>query len=362
MSLRVAIVGCGKFADSHVEGIMKQRGGRLIAVCDSEPLMAEQVAVRYAVPSWYTHIDQMLDAARPDVVHIITPPHTHLPLARRALAAGCHVFVEKPVTLSLDDTRSLIDCAVSTGRKMTTGWRVLFDPPALLVNALVEAGVVGDPVHVESFYGYDLSGPFGAAIVANRDHWVRRLPGGLFHNNIDHLLNKFPQFFRGEKPAVAAHATCFRPRGGLQDELRVMLSGQRVTGFGNFSANSKPTAQTMTIFGTKRTLHVDYVSRTITYPDGPKLPSAIGRLLTPFSQGFQYQREGLHNVVRFLKSSYHFNAGLSELIRRFYDSIVDNTEPPIAYPDILWVSAIMDQVFAQACSPDAVAARSAAVC
>jgi len=59
----------------------------------------------------------------------------------------------------------------------------------------------------------------------------------------------------------------------------------------------------------------------------------------------------MRNVVRFAKSDYHFNAGLGCLIGRFYDSILNDTPPPIAYDDILWVGAVMEEVFQQACAP-----------
>ena len=50
MGLKVAIVGCGKIADAHVEEARKIPGVEVVAVCDQEPIMAEQLAVRYAIP------------------------------------------------------------------------------------------------------------------------------------------------------------------------------------------------------------------------------------------------------------------------------------------------------------------------
>jgi len=58
--------------------------------------MAEQIAVRYGVPRWYSDVAAMLDAEKPDVLHITTPPQSHLALTRQAVAAGCHIFLEKP--------------------------------------------------------------------------------------------------------------------------------------------------------------------------------------------------------------------------------------------------------------------------
>ena len=94
-------------------------------------------------------------------------------------------------------------------------------------------------------------------------------------------------------------------------------------------------------------MHVDYVTRTVTLDPFPKLPSAIGRLLPGFGQAWQYFREGGRNVIRFAKSEYHFFAGLNYLISAFYDCILNDSRPPVAYRDILRISAMTDEIFAQ---------------
>src|ERR1700722_8648497 len=109
MPLKIAIVGCGKIADGHIEEILKMpEVARVVAVCDLELLMAEQVALRYRIDRFYDRFDRLLDTERPDVVHITTPPQSHLPLALAALDAGCHVYVEKPFTLCAADLRALL--------------------------------------------------------------------------------------------------------------------------------------------------------------------------------------------------------------------------------------------------------------
>ena len=94
--LRIGIVGCGKIADGHVEQIRATGRGEVVAVCDREPLMAEQLAVRMNVPARYDDFARMLAEMRLDVVHIATPPAAHVALACMAMDAGCHAFVEKP--------------------------------------------------------------------------------------------------------------------------------------------------------------------------------------------------------------------------------------------------------------------------
>ena len=88
MTLRIAIVGCGKIADSHIEQVRAVGKGTVVAVCDREPLMAEQLAVRFDIPSRYTDVSRMLAEQSIDVVHVATPPDSHVALATLALKAG----------------------------------------------------------------------------------------------------------------------------------------------------------------------------------------------------------------------------------------------------------------------------------
>ena len=80
--LRVGIIGCGKIADAHVAQIMRIGGSKLVGACDREPLMAKQLADRFPLEQCFTEVDEMVEKARPDVVHITTPPSSHFPIAK----------------------------------------------------------------------------------------------------------------------------------------------------------------------------------------------------------------------------------------------------------------------------------------
>src|SRR5436309_1524119 len=64
---------------------------------------------------------QMLKQARPDVVHITTPPQGHFSLARQCVESGCHVYIEKPFTLYASEAEQLIARAERAGVKLTAG-------------------------------------------------------------------------------------------------------------------------------------------------------------------------------------------------------------------------------------------------
>src|SRR5579859_7544305 len=97
--LKVAIVGCGKIADSHAAQLQRIKGCEIVGVCDREELMARQLFERFRIKRYFCDIGEMLTEARPDVVHITTPPQSHFELGRKCLQQGCHLYMEKPFTL-----------------------------------------------------------------------------------------------------------------------------------------------------------------------------------------------------------------------------------------------------------------------
>jgi predicted dehydrogenase len=352
--MKIAIVGCGKFADAHAEQIARMPElGRLVAVCDAEPLMAEQLAVRYGIGAHFSSFDAMLEQIRPDVVHVATPPATHLGLARRAFEAGAHVYVEKPLAPTLEAAQALVEAARAAGRRLTVGYTYLFDPPARRLRQLLGEGVLGEVVHVESFYGYDLDGPFGRAIMADPGHWVHGLPGGLLQNNIDHLLNKLVELLPSGPVEVEARGSRQRKtryrdvRDRTCDELRLSLQVGGVSAYGTFSSHIRPAAHWCRVYGSRNTVLADYTGRSVTLAAGTRMPSALGRLGVPFEQALSYAAEGWRNAKAFARSDYQFFGGLEHLMRAFYRSILDRGEPPIPYDDMLRVSRIMAEIFAQ---------------
>jgi predicted dehydrogenase len=352
MTLNVGIVGCGKIADGHIEEIQKLGCARVVAVCDLEPILAEQLACRYSVPHWYADFDRMLSDCRLDVIHIATPPQSHLTLARKSAEAGCHVFLEKPLAPTAEDGLRLIECFQRTGRKLTINYWYKFEGSSLALNEFVEKGSLGEPVHIESYYGYDLTGGFGRALLSDGRHWAHHLPGKLFQNIIDHAICKVTPFLPDETLEIIARAYRRRPSNDgdtddVLDELRVMVLGSRVSAYLTFSSHARPVGHFLRVYGTKSTVHLDYVFRTMSVEAQQTVPGAFGRLLPPFKTGLQSLRQATHNAREFAGSRFHYFAGLNRLISLFYQSILCDSPVPIPYTDILRVSEIIDEVSAQ---------------
>lgn len=343
--LRVALVGCGQIADAHLQQIKLLPQAQLVGVCDLEPLLARQAAERFNVPGQFSSVGELLDKAKPDVVHITTPVQSHASLATELLSAGVHVYVEKPFTLNADDARRVIDVAEANQRLVCLGHDQLFDPVWLDCRRIVDSGAIGDVQHVDSVLCYPIDGPFGAAVVRDSSHWVRRLPGGLFHNTMSHPLYRITEFLNDPSPALWAEWFNKLASVPFPSELRVQLRGERTTGSLLFMSTTKPLHRLTRIYGTKGSFEVDLNAQTIRMDRATKLPGALGRLEAPFTQCKEAVRNVSRNIRRFWRGEFNYFIGMRELFCRFYDSILDGAAPPIPYSEIMRVTEIMDRIF-----------------
>ena len=198
-------MGCGRIADQHLAAIERIPFADVVAVCDRETLMAEQLADRFSVEYFSADLDMLLKDVDPDVVHVTTPPQSHFMLASQCLDAGCHVYVEKPFTLNTEDAVRLINIAEQRSLRLTAGHNAQFTWENIEARQLVRDGFLGGPpVYIESYYTYGLgNAQYAKALLGDRNHWVRRLPGKLLHNVISHGIAPIAEFMDSEFPVVS---------------------------------------------------------------------------------------------------------------------------------------------------------------
>jgi predicted dehydrogenase len=353
--LKVAIVGCGKIADSHVSQILRIKGCEIVAVCDREPLMAEQLYERFPIKRHFDDLTELLRETQPDVVHITTPGETHYAVARVCLEHGCHVYVEKPVTLDATEAEALVALAEDRGLKLTAGHDDQFSNVARRMRALIATGYLGGPpVHMDSSFCYDLGDPaYARALLSDKNHWVRRLPGKLLQNIISHGIARIAEFLRSDSPRVIAHgfvSPLLRGMGETEiiDELRVIISEEEgTTAYFTFSSQMRPTLHEFRIYGPRNGLVIDQDQETLIRIRGRRYASYAEKFIPPAAFASQYLGNLKTNVGSFLRRDFHMKAGMKCLIESFYRSISHNEPPPIPYREILLTARIMDSIFDQ---------------
>ena len=356
--LKIAIIGCGKIADDHLDQIRKierVRDCKVVATCDKEPLMAKQLAERFRLERYFSDAEEMLKECKPDVVHITTPPRSHHSLGKLCLDSGCHVYIEKPFTVNAEEAEELIHLSNRQGLKITAGHDIQFSHVARRFRQLVGDGYLGGrPVHIESYYCYDLGDPrYAKAFLSNDHHWLRDLPGLLLHNIISHGIARIAEYLTTDHPKVFAHgfvSPMLRGLGEKQiiDELRVVIvEEQRTTAYFTFSSQMRPSLNAFRVFGPKNGLSLDQDRETLLKLRGDAYKSYAEKFIPPAELAWQQISNLAGNLRRFLGNDFHMKSGMKHLIDAFYRSIQEAGALPIPIREILLTARIMDRIFEQ---------------
>ena len=146
-----AVIGAGLVGPTHAAAAARAPGGQLVAVCDQVSERAEALAEQYgAIP--LTEIDAVLARRDVQVVSICLPTRLHLEVAERAVAAGKHIVVEKPLELSLDRADRLLAAARAQGVHVAAVFNRRFIPALKATKRAVAEGLLGDVLVADMYY------------------------------------------------------------------------------------------------------------------------------------------------------------------------------------------------------------------
>jgi predicted dehydrogenase len=160
MTLRVAFIGAGQMARHHLSAIKQLPvPAAIVGVNDRAPGRAEELAALAGCPT-FSSSEVLLRDARPDVVHVCTPPPAHFEAALAALEGGAHVYVEKPFALTARDGRALLEVAATRQRLVCAGHQLLRDPA--FERLVTDAAGLGTLVRADSDFAFRAAGAAAA--------------------------------------------------------------------------------------------------------------------------------------------------------------------------------------------------------
>ncbi|MGH2830295.1 MAG: Gfo/Idh/MocA family protein [Actinomycetota bacterium] len=147
--LRVGIVGFGYWGPMFVRNFEACPGAGVAWVCERDPERRAAVGERYPGVAVFDDVEQAF-AAGADAAVVATPPTTHEPIARRALQAGMHVLVEKPMAMTAGGVLALDALAREHGRTLMAGHILRYNPAIQAIKRIIEDGDLGDIYYVAS--------------------------------------------------------------------------------------------------------------------------------------------------------------------------------------------------------------------
>lgn len=140
--LRAAVVGLG-MGRGHARAFAASERAELVAACDKDPARLERIA-DLDVGATYADFDEMLKKEELEVVVVALPNFLHAPFTMKALAAGAHVLVEKPMAMNADECRRMLDEAEKNKKLLCVGFSYRYTAPAHFLKSLADDGKLGE--------------------------------------------------------------------------------------------------------------------------------------------------------------------------------------------------------------------------
>ena len=160
---------------------LRLRGVEIVGILDSDPSRAAAIAKQFGLPNEIANTPRFYDA-RPQLVHVTTPPASHYDIAMEALDRRVHVLVEKPPALTVADCAALLRKAKARGVTIGVDENTAFDPLILKATELIARGSIGRVLHIDSYFS------FGMPPQAVPPPWMDELPGGMLEDLLPHLV------------------------------------------------------------------------------------------------------------------------------------------------------------------------------
>lgn len=341
--LRAAVVGLGNIGVEHVRALSRTPEARLVAVCDRSPAAARAVAERYSVADAFHDVEQMLNQARPDVVHVATPPSSHVPLALQCLRGAAHVLIEKPLATSPADVELVLAEAESRGLYVLENYNYLFNRQLVQLLAWARDGRLGDVVHVDVEVALDVLGPDSPFVSGHGSPFALGLPGGLVGDFLPHLASIAHALLGPHKQAFGVWSK--RSESLLPaDEYRALVSHEGGTSSLGFSSHARPAGFRVTVIGSRCRARAELYSTLLAVESDRQAPSPLVPVLNGMSSARSELRGALGGLRRKLDGGPAALEGLWGLVEQLYADLVRGSEPAISHRDVRAVNRLSDDL------------------
>jgi predicted dehydrogenase/nucleoside-diphosphate-sugar epimerase len=339
--LRVGLVGAGYISEFHARAIQRVPNARIVGIAEVVNSRATAVAARFNIAKVFPTMEALMNEGV-DVIHILTPPATHAPLAIAALKNGHHVLVEKPLAISVEEVDQISDAAAIAQKSVCVNHSMLYDRFVSKALNLVRSGAIGVPITFDYFRSSEYLPYRGGPLpIHYQDGGYPFLDQGV---HALYLAESFLGPIYDLKALYGAH-------GGdsnlLFDEWRVAAQCEHGTANIQISWNVKPLQNWFVVQGTKGVLRANLFAMWLTHTAQLPLPKAPARALQALSEGLSICAQVPTNVARFaLKKIVQYD-GLHSLVAAFYRALQTGAPMPVqveqARSTVYWTNRVSEE-------------------
>jgi len=332
--VRVGIAGSGWVATARHMPAFKRDGRAILqALLHRDRSGAESAAKRFRIPHSCDRLEEFLQEPL-DVVSVCTPPTVHSSLVEAALRAGKHVLVEKPMTLTSEEGRSLEALAREVGVVLCPAHNFLFSRSMQRAKSLLHKGEAGE---VRWAMGVQLS-----SWSRRLPTWFDDLPGGLFFDEAPHLLYLMRYFLGDLRVEQAWHTSDGRDSPLRTERMEARLQGAQGAGYLTMWFGAPFSEWLFILFCSRAVLVLD-LFRDILIHLPPEQAHKARDVLKSSVWGTLHLWRGIGTSgTRYARGQLLYGHDL--LVHRFLDAVINGKEPPVSARDGWEVVALMEEI------------------
>jgi predicted dehydrogenase/nucleoside-diphosphate-sugar epimerase len=340
--LRVGLVGAGYVSSYHLRALQSLRDVEIVGIADPNLSRAEQVANKFNLPAAYRSLAEMA-WAKPQVIHVLTPPAWHCGLTLDALDLGCHVFVEKPMAETPGECDRMIAKAKAVGRVLSVNHSARMDPIILRALELVKNGACGEILAVDFFRSSDYPPYRGGPVPATYKDGAYP-----FQDLGVHGLYLLEAFLGRIENADVRYFSSGHDPNLVFDEWRVLAQCEKGTGQMYLSWTARPMRNELVVHGTRGILQVDCFLQTCVLREKMPGPKFAGLVAGVIGNSAQLLCTVPLNVARFATGRLLPSPGIHTSICAFYEALRRGGEPPVSAAEGRRIVAYMHEASSRA--------------
>lgn len=347
--MKIGLVGCGVIAATHAMVLKKIQPNAQLVVCDANLEVAKSFAQKIrAQGSAYSTIEELLEQERPEIIHIMTPVANHFDAAQKALQAGCHVYLEKPLTESPEQFRQLNELAKERNRILAIGYSTLGMPVVMQAKQLVESGKLGRliAVHCDFMCAWE-----GNSVPDGKpDHWAYTSKGGVLQNMVDHPASLIVDAM--DSPETLQYKYHYGYRNLLPfnrpDLLHVSLQNADQLGSFTLSLGHGNGHRVANYYLEKGTITIDMTRQLFNLIQGSGPPNVIKKTLSGITSGFASAGGSIGNVFKVATGKLRKAPGIFNLIENFYQTIEGRSRLIVKEAVAFQMTQMLDDIWTDA--------------
>lgn len=231
----------------------------LVSVCDLDENLAISLAKDFNIPAWYKNVDDMLEKENLDIVDICVPPKVHSKIAISAMNHGCHTFIEKPMAMTSEECRDMIEVANKNNVSICINHNNLFNPAFIRAENMVKNGIIGDVIGMRIY----LSTPRDEMLDL-KDHWYHSLPGGMIGETGPHVAYMTQAFIKNINGVSIVATSILKRSWAPYDEFGIELEGSNGICSVGLSYSRDTWGASIELFGIDGTISFDLNTMLVT--------------------------------------------------------------------------------------------------